>query len=90
MFKTREDNVRRTDEIISRVIALWPLWAMLAGGIVTAINFYNTVKGIADDQKAWKATLDARREANRQEMEKIRERLIVVETRMGYEHHSGD
>lgn len=90
MFKTREDNVRRTDEIISRAIALWPLWAMLATGTVTAINLYNTVKSLADDQKAWKATLETRRDANRAEMEKIKERLLVIETRMGNEHHSRD
>ena len=76
----RGSNIRRTDEIISRFIALWPLWSMLAVGTVTAVNFYQKVNDLVADQKAMKARSDERRDRNREEFEEIRTRLTRLET----------
>lgn len=78
----REDRVRKTDQIISRAIELWPLWITLAGGIVTAVNFYETVKDLAAKQKNWEVNSEARRDANRKEFEQINTRLAVIETKL--------
>lgn len=76
----REVHVRKTDQIISRLMELWPIWMLLAGGLVTAINFYNTVNNLANDEKSWKQTIEARRDANRKEEEAIEIRLTKLET----------
>jgi hypothetical protein len=77
----REDRVRKTDQIISRALELWPLWLTLLGGGVTAINFYNKVNDLIADQKAWKQSAETRRESMRKEIETINTRLAVLETR---------
>ena len=79
MSDGREQIVRKSDQIVTRFIELWPLWLTLAGGVVTAVNFYNTVKNLADDQKTWKAVSDQRRDANRQEFESLRTRMTILE-----------
>lgn len=81
----REDRVRKTDQIVSRAIELWPLWLTLAGGVVTAVNFYQNVKDLSEKQKSWQATSDARRDANRKEFEDINTRLTIIETKLAIE-----
>lgn len=85
MSEFREDRVRKTDQIISRAIELWPLWLALAGGVVTTVNFYQTVKDLSTKQKNWEVNSEARRENNRKEIEQINTRLTVIETRLAME-----
>jgi len=61
----REEHVRKTDQIVSRIVELWPIWGLLATGLVAGINFWNTVNNLANDQKSWKQTTEQRREATR-------------------------
>lgn len=82
-MEEREDKVRKSDQIISRVVEMWPIWALLASGVVAGINFYTTVNSLAADQKAWKVSSEARREKTRDEMEAIRTRLSILETKLG-------
>ena len=82
----RETRVRKADQVISRLIELWPIWGLLATGLVAGIRFYSTVNDLAADQKAWRASAEQRRERTRQEMEEIRQRITVLETRMEDEH----
>jgi len=45
MNEEREDKVRRTDQIVSKMIELWPIWALLASGVVGGLK----LKWMADD-----------------------------------------
>lgn len=79
MTDGREEKVRKTDQLISRAIELWPLWLALLGGAVTAINFYNKVNDLVNDQKAWKGTTDQRRAETLKEMSDLKIRVSVAE-----------
>lgn len=75
----REDHVRKTDQFLSKMIELWPVWALLATGTVTGINFYNRVNDLVADQKAWKATTEDRRSRSREDDAKRDDRLTRLE-----------
>lgn len=60
----------------------WQLLLVLGGGIVACVTFYNNVKTIVDEQKAFKLTVDARRDQNHKDMEDMRTRLTKIETDM--------
>ena len=62
------------------ILEYWPLLVVAAGGIVTAITFYNNVSELVAEQKAFKSTVDARREQTHRDLEDIRTRLTVLET----------
>lgn len=80
----REDNVRKTDQFITKVIELWPVWALLATGTVTGINFYNKVNDLVNDQRAWKGTTEQRRAESQKDIESLRTRIAVLETDVGW------
>jgi len=61
------------------ILDFWPLIVVVAGGIVTAISFYNNVSQLVSDQKSFKATVDARRDQAHKELEDIRTRLTELE-----------
>lgn len=61
------------------ILDYWQLILVLSGGLVAIITFYNNVKNIVDDQKNFKATVDARRDKNHDDMESIRTRLVKLE-----------
>jgi len=62
------------------LLDFWPLIVVVAGGIVTAITFYNNVSELVAEQKAFKSTVDARRDQTHKDLEDIRTRLTVLET----------
>ena len=61
------------------VLEYWPLIVVVVGGIVTAITFWNNVNGLISDQKAFKGTVDARRDQHQIEMETLRTRVTKLE-----------
>ena len=65
--------------IANGVLQYWPLIVVAVGGIVTAITFWNNVNSLIGEQKAFKATVDARRDLNHKDMEDIRTRLTRLE-----------
>ena len=71
-----DGNDRR---VAQNVLAYWPLIVVAVGGIVTAITFWNNVNGLIADQKAFKSTVDERRDNNRKELEDIRTRITRLE-----------
>lgn len=46
---------------------------------MACVTFYNNVKSIVEEQKAFKATVESRREKSHQDMEDIRTRLTKLE-----------
>lgn len=83
----RVSKIRRTDEFVSKVIALWPLWLTLAGGGVTAVNFYQKVNEIIRKQDYLEAQADQRKDKNSAEKEDMRSRLTKLETDMVWVKH---
>jgi len=61
------------------ILDFWPLIVVVAGGIVTAISFYNNVSNLVSEQKAFKTTVDARRDQAHKDLEDIRTRLTILE-----------
>lgn len=61
------------------ILEYWPLIVVAVSGIVAAITFWNNVKDVIADQKAFKATVDSRKEVHQHEMEDIRVRLAKLE-----------
>ena len=70
---------KRERTVAKSLIEYWPLLVVAAGGIVTAINFYSNVNGLISEQKAFKSTIDARRDQTHKDMEDIRTRLTKLE-----------
>ena len=68
-----------SDRRVKSLLEYWPLIVVVAGGIVTAINFYSNVNGLIAEQKAFKATVEDRRTKNHDDMEAIRIRLTKLE-----------
>lgn len=83
----REAKIRKTDEIVSKAISLWPLWMALAGGAVTAVNFYQKVNDIIRKQENFEAQSDQRKDKNSLEKEDIRNRLTKVEADISWIKH---
>lgn len=71
MSEGREDRVRKTDQFVSRMIELWPVWGLLVTMVVGGITFWNRFNQLWSDQQSWKATSEDRREKNRAEFEEI-------------------
>lgn len=46
---------------------------------MASVTFYSNVKSVVDEQKAFKATVEARREKSHQDMEDVRTRLTKLE-----------
>ena len=61
------------------LLDFWPLIVVAVGGVVTAITFWNNVNSLIADQKAFKATVDARRDQAHKDMEDIRSRITKLE-----------
>lgn len=61
------------------LLEYWPLLIVVAGGIVTAINFYSNVNALISEQKAFKSTVEERRQKTHDDMEAIRMRLTRLE-----------
>lgn len=57
----------------------WQLILVAVGGIVGAITFYNQVRTVVEEQRAFKATVEDRRTRTRDEMEAIRIKIAVQE-----------
>lgn len=75
----REEKVRKTDQFISKIIELWPVWGLLAAGTVSSITFWNKVNDLWSEQKAWKGNIEQRREVARNEDAKRDDRLTRLE-----------
>ena len=70
------------------LLQYWPLLVVAAGGVVTAITFYNNVSELVAEQKAFKSTVEARRDQTHKDLEDIRTRLTKLEQwRDDIEHH---
>ena len=67
------------DRRVKSLLEYWPLIAVVAGGVVTGVTFWNNVKTIVEEQKAFKATVEARRDQSHKDMEDIRTRLTKLE-----------
>lgn len=74
-----QDEERRESRILRKVFDLWPLWLTLLGGVAACFKFYFNVADLAESQKAFKTTVDARRDKNHEDMESIRVRLARLE-----------
>lgn len=61
------------------IMDYWQLILVAVGGIVGAITFYNQVRTVVEEQRAFKATVEERRTKTRDEMEAIKIKIAVQE-----------
>lgn len=61
------------------LLDFWPLIVVAIGGVVTAITTWNNINGVISDQKAFKATVEERRNKTHDDLESIRTRITKLE-----------
>lgn len=59
------------------IMDYWQLILVAVGGIVGAITFYNQVRTVVEEQRAFKETVEDRRTKSRDELEAIRIKIAV-------------
>ena len=64
-----------------RIVRLWPLIALLVGGIVGYLKLQWTVEDVSKAQESWKKGSEERREKNHEEIDAIKTRLVIIETK---------
>jgi len=60
-------------------VEFWPLIVVAAGGVLTALKFWNNVNDLVQEQHSFKATVETRRDQSHKDLEEIRMRLTRLE-----------
>jgi hypothetical protein len=62
-----------------RIVKLWPILALLVGGIIGYLKMTMIVDEVKADQVEWKKGSEARREKSHAEMDSLQDRVLTME-----------